>query len=782
MRSLLLLLLIAISSGSFSQSFTQTLRGNIVDNQVQQSLIGATIVVMNTNPTLGASSDEKGNFRIDHVPVGTYNVQVTYIGYEPKMIPNVIISSGKETVLTIEMKESVIEGKEVVVTADKRKDQPLNEMSAVSARTFSVEETQRYAAAVNDPGRMVISYAGVVSADDGNNTITIRGNSPDGLLWRMEGIEVPNPNHFSNVGSSGGGISILNAQILANSDFMTAAFPAEYGDALAGVFDLRLRRGNNERTEFTAQAGFLGVSAAVEGPFSKNYNGSYLVNYRYSTLTILSKIGVSIGDNTTNFQDLTYNVYLPTKKFGYFTLFGFGGLSDQKYHLVYDSTQWQHFYDRYGGKYFANTGVAGFTHSYLFGSRAYLKTALAISTTGNGEDDLYINDDYHTIPFFHSDYQQHRQTLSSVLNYKFNSKLSLRSGIITTRWQYSLVNQNADSVTDPLITYIDQSGTTFLSQAFSQAQYRLSEKTTLNGGLHYQILWLNHSQALEPRISIEQHLNEKQTLAFGYGLHSQTQPIGVYFTEETHDGKTIQPNHDLGFSKAHHFVLSYNYLFNPNLRVKTELYYQALFDIPVSRDSATSLSLVNSEGGFETEALANKGTGKNYGLEITVEKFLSNRYYFMLSNSFFQSKYKGSDGIERNTRWNSGYNIVFTGGKEFVLSKQNDHTLLGFNAKVIYTGGFRTTPIDLNQSIAKGETVTDDSKAFSIQNPDYFRIDLGVSLKLNRPKLTSTFLLDIQNATNHQNVFGQYFEPSDGTIVTYYSTPLIPVFSYRVEF
>jgi hypothetical protein len=353
--------------------------------------------------------------------------------------------------------------------------------------------------------------------------------------------------------------------------------------------------------EFTGQAGVLGLSLAIEGPFNKNYKGSYLVNYRFSTLSVLSKIGILDDDNTTNFQDLSYNVFLPTKKAGYFSLFGFGGLSDQKYHVINDSSKWEHYYDRYGGKFFANTGVAGFTHSYLFGSKAYLKTALAISTTGNGEDDLYIDDEYQPITTYHADYQQHKQTISSVLNYKFSSKLSLRSGLITSRWQYNLKNQNADSPGDPLVTYIDSKGTTYISQAFSQAQFRFSEKTTLNGGLHYQILWLNNTQVLEPRLSIEHHMDDKQTISFGYGLHAQAQPIGVYFSQEEHEGQLIQPNHDLGFSKAHHFVVSYNYLFNPNLRVKTELYYQALFDIPVSRDSATSFSMVNSSGDFETE-------------------------------------------------------------------------------------------------------------------------------------------------------------------------------------
>jgi hypothetical protein len=776
------LLFAAIHSVAYSQSITQTVRGSVVEKHLQQTLPGANVIILHTSPLLGATADEKGNFRISNVPVGTYTLQVTYLGFEPRVIPNVIVSSGKEVVVTIEMEEQVIEGQEVVVTADDRKDQPLNEMSAVSTRTFSVEETQRYAAAVNDPARMAVSYAGVVSADDGNNTISIRGNSPNGLLWRMEGIEIPNPNHFSFVGSSGGGISILNAQLLSNSDFMTGAFAAEYGDALSGVFDLRLRKGNNEKMEFTGQAGFLGLSGAVEGPFSKNYDGSYLVNYRFSTLTVLSKLGVLGDESTTDFQDLSYHIFLPTQKAGYFTLFGFGGLSDQKYHVINDSLQWEHFYDRYGGNYESNTGVAGFTHSYLFGSKAYLKSALSLSTTQNGETGTYADDSYNPLTVYYSSYRQRKQTLSSVLNYKFDARLSLRSGAIITRWQYDLLNREAEDPGDPLITYIDQKGTTFLTQLYSQAQYRFSESTTLNGGLHYQILWLNHSQSLEPRLSVEHHLNDRHTLSAGYGLHSQSQPIGVYFAEVAEGDQFIQPNRELGFSRAHHVVLSYHYLITPDFRIKTEVYYQSLFDVPVSADSATSFSLINSWGGFVTGALVNEGNGTNYGLELTVEKFLSDRYYFLLSSSLFQSKYEGSDGIERNTRWNSGFNGTFTGGKEFVLSKNSDRTLLGFNLKAIYAGGFWQTPVDVQASQQAKETIYDESRAYSIQNPDYFRLDAGMSLKLNRQKLTSTFLLDIQNVTNRQNVFGQYYESTEGEVVTYYSTPLIPVLSYRIEF
>ena len=347
--SIVLSLLLAFAASA--QNFTQTVRGQVVDKVAQTSLPGATIIVMGSNPLIGSTTDFDGNFKLTHIPVGNISLQVSFIGYKEIVLPNIVVNSGKEVVLSIPLEEDITQMDEIVITPDVDKNKPLNEMAVVSARTFSVEETRKFAAAVNDPARMVTSYAGVVTTDDGNNAISIRGNSPYGLLWRMEGIDIPNPNHFSNVGTSGGGISILSSQLLTNSDFLTGAFPAEYGNALAGVFDLNLRRGNNEKREYTVQGSFLGTDLAVEGPFSKGYRGSYLVNYRYSTLSILSNLGVNIGDAVTNFQDLSYHFYLPTNKLGTFSLFGFGGLSDQKQDAEKDSTKWEEEYYRYNSRY-----------------------------------------------------------------------------------------------------------------------------------------------------------------------------------------------------------------------------------------------------------------------------------------------------------------------------------------------------------------------------------------------------------------------------------------------
>jgi hypothetical protein len=426
-RLLFCVTLLPLFYDTCAQQLTQTIRGIILDNITQTPLPGANVILLNTDPILGATTDVDGNFRIPNVPVGTYAVKISFVGYKDRVLPSVTVNSGKEVVLNIPIEENIVEMNEIVITATE-KEKPINDMAVVSARTFSVEETRKFAAAVNDPARMVTSFAGVVQTDDGNNNVSIRGNSPHGLLWRMEGVDIPNPNHFANTGTAGGGISILSSQLLSNSDFMTGAFPAEYGNALSGVFDLQLRRGNNEKPEYTFQAGFLGIDAAAEGPFSKNYKGSYLVNYRYSTLSILDKMGVSIGDAVTNFQDFSFNVYLPTTKLGNFSLFGFGGLSDQQLDAEKDSTKWDSDDDRFNNSYLSNTGAAGIKHSLIISEKSHLQSSLVFSGNENGDKAFKLNDEYHEDLHYHQRYIHKKINFSTVLNHKFSSRHSLRAG------------------------------------------------------------------------------------------------------------------------------------------------------------------------------------------------------------------------------------------------------------------------------------------------------------------------------------------------------------------
>jgi hypothetical protein len=759
--------------------YTQQLRGTVMEQVLQQPLNGANVNIQ----SIGRSTvtNKEGIFRFTNIPVGSYRITISYAGFKENVLENIVVNSGKESFVNVMLEAVVMKEKEVIIRASSKKNKPLNDMSAVSARAFTVEETQKYAAAINDPLRMATAFAGVQAGDDGNNAIIIRGNSPTGMLWRMEGMDIPNPNHFSSPGSSGGGISILSSQLLSNSDFITAAFAAEYGNALSGVFDLKLRKGNNEKREYTLQAGVLGLNGAMEGPFTKKYKGSYLINYRYSTLALLGKLGVLSDGGRTNFQDLSYNFYLPAGKLGTFTIFGFGGLSDQKYDAKKDSLKWETKDDRYNGKFVSNTGMTGITHSILFDSKLNIKSGISYSKTNTGYDADYLGNDYSLSKSYTDRFKTNKLILNTTLNYKFNNRLNVRAGYIANFIGYNFYRLSRKTETDPLEVLLNTSGNTSTQQAFAQWQYKPSNNITINVGVHYFRLLHNNSSATEPRLSAKWTINNKSSIAAGYGLHSQMQTLNVYFAEQKDgNGKVTMPNKNLGLTKAHHYVLSYNYRLAKNLQAKAELYYQQLYNVPVSVYDSSTLSTLNIQSEYLTDPLENTGKGRNYGVEISLERYLQNNFYLTFSNSFYQSKYTAKDRIERNTRFNGNYISTIIAGKEFVNERKSK--TVGISVKTIVAGGFRNTPIDIAASRQRGYTIYKEKEAYSLQNPAYFRTDLRLSIKCNRRYFTSTLSLDIQNITNRLNVFSQSYDSEKNKVITNYQNGLIPILNYKIEF
>lgn len=759
---------------------TQTVRGTVMDKVTQGPVAGAIVVLLNASPVKAVSTDADGKFMLKEVPLGRQTIKVTYMGYKEVVLPNITVNAGKEVVLTIQMEEQIIQASEVVIKADREKNKPINALSVVSTRTFSVEETQKYAAAVNDPARMALSFAGVVQGDDGGNMISIRGNSPNGMLWRMEGVDIPNPNHFSNVGTSGGAISILSSQLMSNSDFMTGAFTAEYGNALSGVFDIRLRKGNNQKREYTFQAGLLGVDFASEGPFKKGYDGSYLVNYRYSTLSLLSMVGVPLGFGVTTFQDLSFNVSLPAKKYGTFGVFGFGGLSAQKTTAEKDSMKWKEesFY-RYNSRFNANTGAVGVNHMLMLGKNTFIRSSLVASGTDHGYKDEELNHQYEALPNSNQDFVQSRLSLSSSITHKMSSRSSMKAGVIISRLHYGLAQSSYVDSLQAMQTAIQSTGHTATVQSFVNWNYHVNERLSFNTGLHVLHLLLNNTSSVEPRASMKYMLTPKQTLAFGYGLHGQIQPLGAYFTKDV-NGQEI--NRDLKISKAHHLVASYDINVTLSTHIKTEVYYQHLFNVPVATDVKSSFSLINVTGGYTEDKLNNSGIGRNYGVELTVERFLHKNFYYLVSASLNNSLYRASNQQWYSTLYNTGRSGSVTAGKEWELSEKRKKKVIGLNMKVLYAGGLRYTPIDLAASVKAGETKYVESQAFKFQNPDYLRVDIRLSLKRNYKHSTGTLALDLQNAFNRENVGGQYYDKNTGGVKYWYQQGLIPVLSYRIEF
>jgi hypothetical protein len=788
MKTRLIIIILFSVFKIYTQNITQTVKGVVLDKQSQTPLPGVIVQVLNTNPLLGASTGENGEFKIDDVPIGRWQLKIHVIGYKERNI-TIILNAGKESVNTIELEENVIQSEEIVITAQQDKTGTNNKMSTVSSRLFSAEEAARYAGSRNDPARMAANFAGVSGANDSRNDIIIRGNSPMGILWRLNGLDIPNPNHFGNAGSTGGPISILNNNTLDNSDFMSGAFAADYGNATAGVFDLRMRKGNNEKFEFLGQVGFNGFELGAEGPMSKKKNSSFLIDYRYSTLSVFKALNIDFGTGAAvpQYQDLTFKMDFNTKKAGRISFWGIGGLS---YVALLESDK-KAGQDLYGyssrDTYFrSNVGASGLTHTYLLKNNAYIKTNLGISGQLNNIIADRIDTSFKTPKNLKPEYRQTTQTihylLNTTLNKKFNSRNFVNAGVYADFFNTIFVDSTDNEFgVHTFITLRNYKGNNGLGRVFIQWQHKFTDDLLLNAGASDQYFLLNGSNAVEPRIGLKYSLNKKQALSLGGGLHSQLQPAYIYFASETVNGTRNETNKGLNFTRAAHAVLAYDNNFASNFRLKSEIYYQYIYNAPV-KNTPDYFSALNLGADFNSPNVSNlvsKGTGNNYGIELTLEKFYSRGYYFLFTASLFQSKYKGSDNIQRNTAFNGNYVFNFLAGKEFKINQKH---ILILDVRSTSAGGKHYTPIDIPASIAANNQIVDGTKAYSLQYPSYFRTDVKAGYRHNSKKITHEFSVDIQNITQHLNVFQQTYNIASKTTQTDYQLKFFVIPQYRLLF
>ncbi|MEM6964938.1 MAG: carboxypeptidase-like regulatory domain-containing protein [Bacteroidota bacterium] len=783
-----------------AQNGIQAVKGIIIDQQSEMPLIGATIQLVSATETIGTTSDIDGNFRLEGVPIGRQAFQISYLGYETVTIPNINVTAGKEVILDVQLQESLVKLNEVVVVASANKDKAQNELATISARQFSMEEVNRFSGGRSDVGRLAGNFAGVATADDSRNDIVIRGNSPTGVLWRLEGIPIPSPNHFSTIGTTGGPVSALNPNLLKNSDFITSAFPSEYGDALSGVFDIGLRNGNKDRHEFTAQvAAVTGFELMAEGPMAKTNGGSYLVAGRYSFVGIAQAAGLDIGTNAVpNYYDLSFKFNLGKSRLGNFTLFGIGGQSDIDF--LKDEVDETDLFaaDDEDSRADSRFGVLGLRNNYIVNKKTYVRTVAAISTTGTKfTRDRYYNldlDTEFTAPFVIADDALTKYSISSFVNTKFNARLTMRAGALLELTNVDITNETAEFGIDAdndgifdLINQYDFDGNSTLIQPFVQTQYKINRAVTLNLGLHGQYQTLNEDFALEPRFALNWQVAPKHTVNFGYGLHHQSQPLPIQLSTETDaQGNVIETNKDLGFSRSNHFVIGYDYKIASSWRSKLEVYYQYLDQIPVDPFSSSfSMLNVGADFGFPRgkNFLVNEGTGFNTGVELTIEKFFNQGYYGLFTASIFDSKYEGSDGIERNTAFNNQYvfNLLF--GKEWPIGKEGRHRLT-FDTKVTTAGGRFFTPVDLEASRVQEIEIRREDEAFSQQYASYFRWDVKFGMQFNslKRKISQGFYFDIQNVTDNENIFRSTYNRQTNEVNDVFQIGFFPNFLYKIEF
>ena len=782
-----------ICAVSFAQS--GVIKGRILDKQSELPLMGASVELLGSEIPKGVITDFDGYFTLTDVPIGRKAIRVSYLGYETSTIPDIEVSTGKDVDITVALTESIGSLDEIVLTSSTNKIRSLNKFSAVSARQFGIKEVGRYAGGRSDVARLASNFAGVASPDDSRNDIVVRGNSPTGLLWRVEGIPIPSPNHFSALGTTGSPVSALNPNLLKNSDFITSAFPAEYGNAIGGVFDLGFRNGNKDEYEYSFQVGaFTGLEGTVEGPLNRKNNGSFLVAARYSLIGLIGGAGTS---DTPNYSDISFNINLGKSKLGTFSLFGIMGTSSID--LIGEDFDEDDLFSAEDENSYVTSNIAvfGAKHVLSIGEKSYLKTVIAgASNSSDFEEDRIIDldtDSERLLRFAESNNEETRLTFSTLFNTKINNKFTLRTGLLLENFSADLDRKQRDEQEDlngdgdpDLTTIRSINGSYNVFQPYIQTKYRLTEKLTLNTGIHTMYSDLNKQFVVEPRASMSYRIHPKHTINLGYGLHHQNIATPLLFLNEEVNGVITNPNENLDFVRSQHYVLGYDVKIAPKWRAKIETYYQKIDNAAID-ESPSSYSSLTEGADFtfssDNTDLVSSGTGENIGLELTLEKSFSNGYHALITSSIFESTYKGSDGIQRSTPFDNGYIVNFLAGKEFKFG-ENKKNVFSIDARFVTSGGNRFTPVNLEASQNAGYEILQDDLAFSEQYEDYLRLDLkfGVTFNSNKKKTSHKFYIDFQNLTDKDNVFVRRYNRGTSSVEQINQIGFFPDFGYRFQF
>ena len=777
----------------------ETLRGTVKDAITGEPLIGATVKIVELE-NVAAIADIDGKYQINLSKGGRYTIEANYVGYEPSVTKEILISGAKEVVLDITLRENSTELKEVVVRPRVNKEATVNPTVLTGGVMLSMEEASRFAGGYNDPARLVMSFAGVSGEADGSG-LSIHGNAPERMQYRIEGVEVFTPNHFNDLWNAGYGlVSALNSNVIGNSDFFTSTFNANYNNALSGVFDVKMRPGNNTKYENILQIGTVSEELTLEGPISRKHNSSYIVNYRYGFTSLVDKLGLVDTDGShMSFQDFSWKLNFPTKRAGTFSVFGLGFLDtnwDERMkikdtHSAYDASD--------NDSKLAQL-LAGVSHKILLGNKWTWRSTLAYNMQHLKADEYYygLKRDENDVLIYPLEYEEpekkylfskqktneDRIIFNTELSKQVNDKWLTQFGGEYSHRFFNLVYRSADRLYAPVETMKDitnMKDDTGLASVFWQNLYKFNDHLSATAGISANYFLYSKKYSVEPRVSMKWDPNEKNSFALGYGLHSMVEKLDAYFYRDD-DGKLV--NKDLGLTKAHHFQATYMYKFNSNLTLRANAYYQYGFNTPVGIDGST-YCVTNRYFNFTDEPLVNKGNTRNYGADITLEHYMSHGFFGQTNISLYRSQYRGVDKVWRNQMYDRRFMFKILGGKEWIIGKN----VLNVSAKYSIQGGLRYTPIDVDQmnanidaGIVNDEPIYKDNEAFTKHFKPTGIIDLTVSYKINKKRVSHTIAFEGLNILGTDTPMFQRFDLGTRQVRIDKGGISLPNIFYRLDF
>lgn len=775
-RSLGILFLLIPVNVLFAQ---QAIIGVVKENFTEKPLENVHVNLLAGETRIAqTTTNEKGRFMFEHVAVGHYELAFSHLSFIPFTQPGVEVNAAYPTHIEAKMDLSMVDLKEITIFPPKERGTSSNRMALLSSYSIDAVDARKLAGSLDDPARVAGLLPGVASYKGFSaNFISIRGNSPRGFKYYLEGVELPNPTHFARIGSSGGTFTIFSMHLMGKSDFFSGAFPAEYGDATAGVMDVRFREGGTNDHQYMMKLGTLGIDLASEGPLNRKKSSSYVANYRYAVVGLGRLFGLA---TQPVYQDISFNLNLPLSSKSKLKVFGIAGMSDRERPSVSDPLNWTEDLDRYRLNLGSKMATIGSNYSLRASENSVFGMTMMAGVSEQYDNKHYIFDDLVMRARQINETASVPISFTTSLKHKFGKHHSNKTGVALNAAWHDWQALKYNMATDVLDTLVTGSGHSVTTKAYTSSTFNLTYRWKVNIGVNWLYHSVNKKQAIEPRAGISFLINDNNKISFAYGRHSQAEHFATYrfqFTDST--GKITFPNRNLDFIRSDHFILGWKSRLFSNHRLVLEVYYQQLMNVPV--EPGGTFSTINLKELDELRALENTGSGRNFGIDVGLERFEENGLYYMLNGSLFRSYYTAGDRVERPSTFDLGYISRFLLGKEYSIGKDKQN-FLGWNTNFSVMGGQAYTPIDLDASRAALETIYNESAAYSEREDALLFLDLTVTFRKNKKSSSTLWSLQLKNLFANGNALYREYDSVTDKEVTIPSTGFFPNISYKISF
>jgi len=741
---------------------TGTIKGTVLDHDTKTPLVGANVLIMTTQ--LGTGADVNGNFTIADVPVGSYTLRLSYIGYETLSRTDVIVRSQRITSMDVEMVPSLIESEGVTVNAGYFSTL---EESPISTVNFSAEEIRRAPGAAGDISRIISGLPSLAKTNDERNSLIVRGGSPSENSFYVDNIEIPNINHFPDQGSSGGPIGLLNVDFIRDVNFYTGGFSAQYGDRLSSVMDISLREGNRDEVDTQVDFNFGGAGVIAEGPLGK---GSWLFSAKRSYLDFI--VDKFMSENVPSqptygdFQGKLVYDFSKNHRLAFLNIFSNDESSVKKDDALDDGM------NNYGD-FVTVRNTVGVNWRFLWGEKGYSNTS--ISHTLSKYDLAFFQTRSDRILFDKESVEQELK-LRNVNYYRLNSSNKLEFGaeakLIKTKYDdfYEQYHDPLGNITSAL--RVDQNISANKFAAFASYHWSPFVKLTLTPGIRVDRFSFNKNFHVSPRFALAYHLTGRTSVNAAAGVYYQTLPM-ILLSQKNSFRRLDDP-------KSRHLVLGVNHLFTESTRLSVEFYDKQYDHLPLDPAQST-LSIIDQvvyqEFFLAHDRLVDNGKAYARGVEVTFQKKLAQEIYGMISGAYFRSHYQDFNSVWRNRIYDNRYLCNIEGGYK-------PNPKWEFSLRWTFAGGAPYTPFDVAASQSAHRSIFDLNKINAERLPAYHSLKLRADRRFNFHGSNLILYLDIWNVCGRENIFSYTWNEVENKQEDFkaWTNSMLPIFGVEYEF